>query len=89
LTVYSPPAIRQAQQGMKKRKTYTETKTIDGFSITYETEGGRKFAYGHCPICGHKEESIQLTLDAGPITASKLRVHIKMAHEKQANAKTQ
>ena len=64
------------------KKIRIETKTIDGFSITYESEEGRTFAVGYCPECGHKEESMQQTLDAGKITVSKLKTHIKLSHQK-------
>jgi hypothetical protein len=43
----------------------SETKTIDCFEITYEYEGGNIFAFGFCPQCGQKEESMEQSIDAG------------------------
>src|SRR5690349_6071819 len=75
-------AINALDRFMRKQNKFIRSETIDGFSITYETEQGRTFAFGYCPICGNKEESAQLGLDAGRITASKLRAHINMVHKK-------
>jgi len=65
----------------KRKRTTIRTETIEGFSITYEREGGQTFAYGYCPICGQKEEAVQMQLDAGKIAASKIKTHIQMMHK--------
>jgi len=63
---------------MKQSNKYTQRKTIGGIEITYEFEEGKSFAVGYCPNnCGHKEESIGLSLDPGIVTAKKIQAHLK------------
>lgn len=71
----------------RKKVHHIEKRDIDGFAITYEMEEGRRFAYGNCPICGKPEEAMEQTLDAGKITASKLKTHIMAAHPESEKGK--
>jgi hypothetical protein len=64
----------------KKKTQFVRREIISGFEIIYESEDGYLFATGYCPICGQRESSIQRGLDAGPITAGKLKTHTKLVH---------
>jgi hypothetical protein len=53
---------------------------IRGFLIGYEKGGGQTFAFGHCPYCGEKFETVQVEMDAGLPTTEKLSAHIAEKH---------
>lgn len=65
---------------MTNRRRLLRAAEIRGFLIGYEKGGGQTFAFGHCPYCGEKFETVQLKLDAGLPTAEKLAAHIAIKH---------
>jgi len=78
------PMATAADAGGKTKKTkrrrLLRAAEIRGFLIGYEKGGGQTFAFGHCPYCGERFETVQVKLDAGLPTAEKLSAHIAAKH---------
>jgi len=82
------PIATAAENGAKRvtaRRRLLRAAEIRGFLIGYERGGGQTFAFGHCPYCGEKFETVQLKLDAGLPTAEKLSAHIATKHNSKSD----
>jgi len=78
------PVATAAEMGGEKRtakrRRLLRAAEIRGFLIGYERGGGQTFAFGHCPCCGEKLETVQGKLDAGLPTVEKILAHIAKKH---------
>ena len=66
----------RAITGGMAKKTFIESKIINGVQVTFQWQDGKKYAVAECPHCGHRESSVDHGIDCGFITVGKLKPHI-------------